>query len=235
MVLPTRETGWTMTSPQFAATPRARENATTAPAREGGLDALRAATTLLVVFHHAALTYGAIGGWFYREVPTDGRLEIKFLILFCTLNQAWFMGLFFLIAGYFTPRAVARHGAWGYLKERFFRLGLPLLAFGFFVGPLTIALAQTARGRNFGATLLWLWDHRVFENGPLWFAQALLNFSLLFVAWRWLAGRAIGKTGYAKAPPFPSNRMMIGALLITGAGAFALRLVWPVGENFVGL
>lgn len=36
-----------------------------------GLDALKAATTLLVVFHHAAITYGAIGGWFYREIDTD--------------------------------------------------------------------------------------------------------------------------------------------------------------------
>jgi hypothetical protein len=31
-------------------------------ARNGGIDALRAAVTLLVVFHHTAITYGAIGG-----------------------------------------------------------------------------------------------------------------------------------------------------------------------------
>ncbi len=85
-------------------------------AREPGLDALRAALTILVVLHHTALTYGAVGGWYYREVPLDGRLETKLLIFFCTLNQAYFMGLFFLLAGYFTPGAVARHGAWGYLR-----------------------------------------------------------------------------------------------------------------------
>jgi hypothetical protein len=36
--------------------------------RNGGIDALRAAVTLLVIFHHTALTYGAIGGWYYREI-----------------------------------------------------------------------------------------------------------------------------------------------------------------------
>ena len=38
-------------------------------ARNGGIDALRAAVTLLVVLHHTALTYGAIGGWYYQEIP----------------------------------------------------------------------------------------------------------------------------------------------------------------------
>ena len=36
--------------------------------RNGGIDALRAAVTLLVVFHHTAITYGAIGGWYYKEI-----------------------------------------------------------------------------------------------------------------------------------------------------------------------
>ena len=73
--------------------------------RNGGIDALRAATTLLVVLHHTAITYGAIGGWFYKEIPTDRSVSSMLLVFFCTLNQAWFMGLFFLLAGYFTPAA----------------------------------------------------------------------------------------------------------------------------------
>jgi hypothetical protein len=37
------------------------------------------------------------------------------------------MGLFFLVAGYFTPGAVERHRAGAYLRERALRLGLPLI------------------------------------------------------------------------------------------------------------
>lgn len=192
--------------------------------RNTGLDALRAALTLLVLFHHSAITYGAIGGWFYREVPTDGRFEIKLLVFFCTVNQAFFMGLFFLIAGYFTPGSVARKGAVGFIKDRLLRLGVPLLVFGFVIGPATIALAATARGRSFEVTLLSLWERGVFENGPLWFAQALLIFSVLPLLWRrW------------PALPFPSNRILLAAALGVGATAFALRLVWPVGVNVFGL
>jgi peptidoglycan/LPS O-acetylase OafA/YrhL len=199
------------------------------PPRNAGLDALRAATTLLVLFHHSALTYGAIGGWYYHEIPTDWRLPTKLLILFCTVNQAWFMGLFFLLAGYFTPGAVQRKGAWPWLRDRLARLGIPLLVYGLFIGPVTIALAQSANGRPFAATLLALWQRGQFDNGPLWFAQALLNFCVLYLGARWIVSR----------PPasrdFPSNAALLAAALATGAAAFALRLVWPVGAQAFGL
>ncbi len=64
-----------------------------------GFDALRAFLTVLVVLHHTALTYGAIGGWFYRELPTSAALSSQLLVFFCTVNQSFFMGLFFLLAG----------------------------------------------------------------------------------------------------------------------------------------
>jgi fucose 4-O-acetylase-like acetyltransferase len=197
--------------------------------RDGGLDALRATMTLLVVFHHSALTYGAIGGWYYREVPTDGRLDTKLLILFCTVNQAYFMGLFFLIAGYLTPGAVARKGISRYLRDRLLRLGLPLLFYVLLISPLTIALAQTARGRPFDRTFAYLWTHGQLEAGPLWFAQVLLIFCFFYLAWRRFSGRD---------PPirrFPSNVAMALAALATGAAAFAIRLVWPVGMTPFGL
>ena len=86
-------------------------------ARNGGIDALRAAVTLLVVFHHTAITYGAIGGWYYREIdPSTKSLGGIVLILFCTINQAWFMGLFFLLAGYYTPASYDRHGPAGFAR-----------------------------------------------------------------------------------------------------------------------
>ena len=198
------------------------------PQRDGSFDALRAATTLLVVFHHSAITYGAIGGWSYHEdVPRHG-LQASFLILFCTVNQAWFMGLFFLLAGNFTPAAVDRRGA-ALVLDRLVRLGLPLLVYGFVISPATIALAKTARQHPFLATLLTLWRQAHFENGPLWFAHKLLIFSFVYLGWRWL-GPSVGRW-----EGLPSNRALLTAAIITGVGAFALRLIWPVGTNVAGL
>lgn len=202
--------------------------------RNAGIDSLRAAATLLVVLHHTAITYGAIGGWYYKEALPDGSPSSTLLVLFCTLNQAWFMGFFFLLAGYFTPGALRRKGPWRYFGERLVRLGLPLLVYGFVLGPITIALAQTSRGKPFGETLMRLWHHAEFEKGPLWFAWALLLFALAAVLW-FAAMKQRVAAGDDVRTAFPSNAALLVAALATGAGAFALRLVWPVGREAFGL
>jgi len=210
--------------------------ATTVPesvySRSAGIDALRAGTTLLVVLHHTAITYGAIGGWYYKEIATDRSLSSMLLVFFCTLNQAWFMGLFFLLAGYYTPAALRAKGPWRYLRDRVQRLGVPLLVYGFVLGPITIAMAQTARGKPFVDTLLALWQRGEFEKGPLWFAWALLIFAMGAVLWQMLV-KPRGEP--AAVRPFPSNAMLLAAALVTGIAAFALRLRWPVGREVWGL
>ena len=201
-------------------------------ARNAGIDALRVGTTFLVVFHHTAITYGAIGGWYYKEVPTDGSLTSLLLVFFCTFNQACFMGLFFLLAGYYTPAPLQAMGSWHYLRNRLQRLGIPLLVYGFVIGPATIALAQTARGKPFWDTLLRLWTQGEFEKGPLWFAWALLIFALGAVVWRAFNARR-GKTDAKR--PFPTDVALLLAALATGVVAFALRLQWSVGQEVWGL
>ncbi|WP_206957232.1 acyltransferase family protein [Trinickia acidisoli] len=205
--------------------------------RNAGLDALRACLTLLVVFHHCAITYGAIGGWYYHEVtPSSRSLESVVLVLFCTINQAFFMGLFFFLAGHYTSKSIDHKGSRRFLADRLVRLGAPLLVYGVLIGPATIALAQTARGHPFVGTLSDLWRKGTFENGPMWFAQALLIFS---------AGAALWSVAYTRFEDdrndrphrslFPSNMMLAGAALFTGTVALALRSVWPVGVNVWGL
>jgi peptidoglycan/LPS O-acetylase OafA/YrhL len=216
-----------------SAPPRSAPSATGRPAasRSAGLDALRATMVLLVVFHHAAITYGAAGGWYYREVPTDGSLQTRLLILLCAVDQAYFMGLLFLLAGYFTPPSLARHGVLGYAKERLLRLGAPLVVFGLLIGPITIALAQTASNRPFLGTLLYVWGRGAFSPGPLWFAFALLIFSFVFVAWRTVQSRLNAEPPAFEPRPFPSNLILLVTALATGAAAFGLRLVWTVGTT----
>ena len=202
------------------------------PTRYPGIDAARVGTTFLVVFQHTAITYGAIGGWYYKEVPTDGSLSSMLLVFFCTLNQAWFMGLFFLLAGYYTPASLQSKGSSHYVRDRLQRLGIPLLVYGFVIGPATIALAQTSRGKPFIDTLLQLWRHGEFEKGPLWFAWALLIFAVGAVLWHVLR-RPVGLPDTGRR--FPTDNALLIAAIGTGAIAFALRLQWPVGTEVWGL
>src|SRR5437763_7159830 len=100
-------------------------------ARELYIDRLRALMTAFVILHHTAITYGAPGGWFFYELKPSGSATSLLLTLFVATNQAYFMGFFFLLAGYFTPPSLERKGYARFIADRFFRLGLPLLAFIF--------------------------------------------------------------------------------------------------------
>src|ERR1700734_3007689 len=119
------------------------------PRRDFYIDNLRSAMTALVILHHTAITYGAIGGWFWGEVQPSRSPSSILLILFCSTNQAYFMGFFFLLAGYFSPASLERKGYARFIADRFLRLGLPLLAFGLLLGPLTAAIVNYAQGEGF--------------------------------------------------------------------------------------
>lgn len=49
------------------------------------------------------------------------------LDLFMLLNQAFVMGLFFLLSGYLTPGSTGRKGAGAYAVDRLTRLGIPFV------------------------------------------------------------------------------------------------------------
>ena len=50
--------------------------------------------------------------------------------------QAFSMGLFFLISGYFTVGSYDRKGPRQFFKDRLLRLGIPLICYDFVIGPL---------------------------------------------------------------------------------------------------
>jgi len=206
------------------------------PRRDFYIDRLRSVMTVLVILHHTAITYGAIGGWFWHEVQPSRTPSSISLILFCTTNQAYFMGFFFLLAGYFTPASLDRKGYRQFILDRLIRLGIPILAFGLLLGPLTAAMVTAAEGDGFWATFAAIWHHKEFSPGPLWFAEALLIFSFSYVLIRRLAGPQPGALGIAtQAPtPVPSWRDWFLCALIVGAGALALRQVFPIGTSLFG-
>lgn len=198
------------------------------------IDRLRSVMTALVILHHTAITYGAPGGWFWTELKPSRTPAAILLTLFVSTNQAYFMGFFFLLAGYFTPASLEKKGYWRFIGDRLLRLGLPLLAFGLVLGPLTAAIVNALEGNGFWPTWVWLWQHHEFINGPLWFAQALLIFSLGYCAWRAVAGAPLAGSARVEKP-VPSAKWWLVSAVGVGAGALGLRQFFPVGQNFFGL
>ena len=63
------------------------------------LDYLKVVLTVLVVFHHAALPYSPGSEWAYSTSHPEEMMP--WIWPFLSTNAAYFMGLFFLIAGGF--------------------------------------------------------------------------------------------------------------------------------------
>jgi len=204
------------------------------PARDLYIDRLRSVMTVMVVLHHTAITYGAPGGWFWNELKPSATAASLLLTMFVSTNQAYFMGFFFLLAGYFTPGSLERKGYARFLGDRFLRLGLPLLAFGLTLGPLTAAEVTAAQGQGFWPTFESLWRQKHFIAGPMWFVQALLMFSIAYCAWRASFGAPLQPA--ARIPrPVPGGRWWVLSALATGAAALAIRQFVPTGVNVIGL
>jgi len=195
------------------------------------IDHLRVVLTALVIAHHSAITYGASGGWFYREIQTSDSVDSLLMTMFCAVNQSFFMGMFFLIAGYYTPPSLARKGPAKFVTDRLLRLGIPWLVFGFVLGPMTVALAGIASGRDFWTTWTGLMMQGKFFSGPLWFAQALLMFAAVYVVLSPLLRRVPERS----ERPLPAGRWWLLAALLVGLIALLLRQWVPVGSEAWGL
>ena len=92
------------------------------------LDNLKVCLTVLVIFHHAGQAYGDGGDWAYT--PSNPAEVMPWIWHFFSVNAAFFMGLFFLISGYFVPASYVKQGASVFVQKKLIRLGIPLLVMG---------------------------------------------------------------------------------------------------------
>ncbi|HMN26868.1 MAG TPA: acyltransferase family protein [Caldilineaceae bacterium] len=199
------------------------------------IDNLRWALTALVVLHHLSITYGAEGSWYYVEQPIDPVTHLV-LTAFTGLNQGYFMGLFFLIGGYFAALALARKSTGHFIRDRLWRLGAPLVFFAFLVSPLMRTSAWLQSNPDASAAALWSralaeWQRLTFAPGPLWFVETLLVLSAVYALGRLLWRRLHPQRVEQPARPLTSGRMVILALLIALV-SFVTRLYYPIGAEW---
>lgn len=200
------------------------------PARLLYIDNLRVFTIALVVLQHAAVTYSGLGSWYYKEAAPLGQAEFLFFGLGQSHAQAFFMSLFFLIAGYFIPASFERKGPRGFLLDRLFRLGVPLLVYVFVLHPLLVKILHP----DLDVAAYILKGLRTLEirswTGPLWFVEALLIFTIAALPF-------LGRLRRQPAPPaagLPATTIW-SLIVLVAAAAFAIRLVFPIGTSYANL
>jgi glucan biosynthesis protein C len=197
------------------------------------IDNLRILLTALVILHHLAIGYGGPGDFAYYEQSQISTVSTILMTLLLGINQAFFMGFFFMISSYFAPSSYDRKGAWPYLKDRLIRLGIPLLFYIVVIDPLFSY--GLSRNRGYPGSLreflrLYLNDYRALGVGPLWFVEVLLIFSFIYVLWRLLRKPAV--TPAPSESKAPGNLAIAGFALVLALLTFVVRIWQPVGSGF---
>ena len=185
-------------------------------------DNLRVALICLVVVHHIVVTYSGLPLWYYIEKPTSPAVGLG-LTIFLLVDQAWFMGAFFLLSGYFTPSSYERKGTRAFLRDRLIRLGVPLVVFYFVLQPILLLPAYDG-----GSPVDWYLS--AIGSGPMWFVLVLLVLDTLYALIRGVTRRRPARANGDVAQPAPlAYWMVVGVALALGLVTYLWRIVVPVG------
>lgn len=193
------------------------------------IDNLRTTLITFVILLHLAITYGAGGGWYYHEAGEPNPIVFVIMMFVAAIGSAFVLGLFFLLAGYFTPRSYDKKGFGGFLADRARRLLIPLALYELIIFPLVRFGVRVHDG--FPGTL---WDHlaehfgglSTIADGPVWFLLTLFIFSFFYALWRLAV-----KTEKEQAN-VPTNGSIALFALALGLVTFVIRIWIPVGKFY---
>jgi hypothetical protein len=191
-----------------------------------------------VIMIHLAVTYSSFGIWLYNEVRPLNFFNHIFFRFFQTFIQAFSMGMLFFVAGYFTPMAIDRKSPSRFLSDRFRRLGLPALFFLLFITPFAVWVQGSTLWKyeasgflDFYSQYLQSAGMKLLGVGPMWFALALLIFSVVYMLWRLVLPRAANPDSQGI---LNTSRLLL-LIVIIATVAFLLRLFFPLGSVFWGM
>ena len=210
------------------------------------MDNIRWLAIILVVLHHVNMTYSQEGLWYYNENASLDPLSAVVFGALVQFFQAFGMGLLFLIAGYFTHGAFDRKGFSSFVTDRMVRLGIPTLIYVLFVDTALWYYTLPLRGELRPP----LWDYIAslhipgpFWFGPMWFALALLIFSVAYAVARLFVrppagmkqdaqpGQNYGQE--AQDDKLPGCLAVAGLVILISILAFAIRINHPIGSPMV--
>ncbi len=184
------------------------------------IDNLRIFLITLVILLHFNITYGGPGDWYYNESEA-GFPAIIFQAMFNITNQSFFMGMFFMISAFFTAASIRRKTTGKFLIDRFKRLGIPLVIFYFILNPLTNFINYRFIQHNDVTLWGFITNSRAWGFGPLWFVEALLIFSIIFLLVRPLKLKI--------RLQFPGTFKIVMSAVIIGVLQYFIRIWLPVG------
>jgi len=196
--------------------------------RDLAIDYLRAAVTVLVVAHHAALAYCSFSAYdaahyTWSTSPVVDAARWPALDYLVAWNDLWFMAMLFLLSGLFVPASLRHKGVARFLKDRGRRLGIPFVVAVVVLMPLAYypswRLSDDAGGGDF---LRRFFTVDGWPVGPPWFLWLLLAFCGI-AALAWTASTRLRD---ARGWRLRSPAALAGVLIATAVVATVLPRLW---------
>jgi len=207
------------------------------------LDNLKIFLILLVILHHTGQGYGPTGGWWFYMTSQPEKLE--WMGRFFCVNASFFMGLFFMISGYFFAPSFDKKGFKKYTIDKLVRYSIPLLFVYWILMPLIFFFNYELYSDNPSLPFLtffqriylgigpkpeWFrpiltWPERDLGFGHLWFVENLLVYAMIYAILRVV----LRKTSFA-------NKFKLNVYLFTFAYIVIVvfATVWVRDYNRVG-
>lgn len=213
----------------------ARKETGVNPARLLFIDNLRWLMIILVVIMHLNVTYSSFGSWYYVEKRPLDALSYTLFGMYGSFIQAFFMGFLFLIAGYFVPGSFDKKGAGKFITDRLIRLGIPTLFYMLIIHPTVIWIMSSFNPSvSTSPGLLSQYWHYISSfdflsgSGPLWFAFALLIFSVIYALIRLVISK-LKTAGASNKPVTITHTQIIAVGGLISVVAFLIRIAQPIG------
>ena len=153
-------------SAQVRAAPKAK-------ARNAALDRARTFITMLVLIHHSVIAYTYFG-----HTDRDAFLGFDCVVMF---NDSFFMAAMFFLSGLFVWPSLKRKGTGWFLRDRFWRLGLPFAVCALILMPVAYYAVSLRYHPEIGFTAFW-WNMVTvgpWPSGPAWFVWVLLALDVI--------------------------------------------------------
>ena len=196
----------------------------TRAARTRWADNLKVVLVAGVIVAHVTMAWTGLGTWVFEEPPVREPL-LTMLTLVTAVVSLFGLPVFFLLAGYFTPRSFERKGPGRFIADRALRLLVPMLAFIVLLSPWIEFVDPDNEGWSRG---FWAFVPHVLwppAPGPTWFLGVLFLLS----------------AGYAGARAVWPRRLSAGRALrlshlfalsvLVAVASWTIRIGVPMGEE----
>jgi hypothetical protein len=165
-----------MTSISHSAASAQARAAPMVKARNAALDRARTFITMLVLIHHSVIAYTYFG-------HTDRQSFLGFdgVVVF---NDSFFMAAMFFLSGLFVWPSLKRKGTGWFLRDRWWRLGLPFIVCALILMPIAYYAVELRIHPGVGFTEFWWKTITVgpWPSGPAWFVWVLLALDVIAAA-----------------------------------------------------